>query len=338
MKIIFQFIFILLLVVSAFLPVGAVDLREASGVVRMDDSLYVVSDDVPGVYYEVKLSRPWQTFRRGLISIDANQIYRHSIPGGTLAMDLESLDFLGEGNVTVLSEKLVSLITLDGKVLQYDKRYTEFGNRGLEGVAIRKQHENKFTIAVLWEGGLIKKRKTPRQLRSKLKKRSFCPEILVHEYDRLEKDPPKYIGVKEASRVIPLQVPNDLPKKQRFRATDLVWQSEGKGFIVVLSSEAKGKKVNDKDRFLYQWLMRFDMGGAPYGNPIDIAKLLPKDFDYNNWEGLGWFEKGKKLILVNDTKAKPVPDFLVVQIPAAWSQPENSKPWSSKKLDPCKKF
>jgi hypothetical protein len=127
-------------------------------------------------------------------------------------------------------------------------------------------------------------------------------------------------------RQIQLQVPlppGREPFAQRFRAPDLVWHrwrwDDGKerwGFIVLLSSgygekPARGssgecpKTVNGKPlEYCYKWLQRFTEEGEPVGEPFPLGSVLPAEIQHENWEGMGWFERGRSLVFVYDEKLK----------------------------------
>ena len=114
------------------------------------------------------------------------------------------------------------------------------------------------------------------------------------------------------------------PAAQRFRAPDLVWHElsrgglENWGFIVLLSSK---NALSDRT-FAHKWLQRFGRGGQPVGAPVEIQSLLPEQADAKlrtaNWEGLGWFENGKKLVLIHDEPPNGTPTAVVVDLPKEW--------------------
>ena len=97
-----------------------------------------------------------------------------------------------------------------------------------------------------------------------------------------------------------LQVPDAAVVTQAFRAPDLVWSADGMSFIVLLSSHDVSDRV-----FRFKWLQRFSESGEPIGDPINLCDrgYLPSDVRSGpggNFEGLGWFELGKSLVLIND--------------------------------------
>jgi hypothetical protein len=59
------------------------------------------------------------------------------------------------------------------------------------------------------------------------------------------------------------------------------------------------------NEFRYKWLQKFAVSGEPIGEPVNLCDdgFLPKNVRSGrggNYEGLGWYEPGKSLILVND--------------------------------------
>ncbi len=68
---------------------------------------------------------------------------------GLLAVDLEAIDVLADGRVVVISERLRSMVSKDGVVVGYDDPFAEFGERGLEGLAVRKVDDKTSKVAVL---------------------------------------------------------------------------------------------------------------------------------------------------------------------------------------------
>jgi len=214
--------------------------------------------------------------------------------GGSLAIDLESVDVLGDGKVAVLSERLHALITRDGLAAVYPDLMAEFAGRGLEGLAINTDGR----IAALWEGGFLNPDKLPSSVSGvgSFSGGPFKPLICVHSL-------PATLGSEvypNCQGVIVLKVPDAPVPTQAFRAPDLVWSEDGKSFIVLLSSSDAAD-----DEFKFKWLQRFSDSGEPQGAPLNLC-----DRDYlpdklrsgrgSNFEGLAWFERGKSLILIND--------------------------------------
>jgi hypothetical protein len=213
-------------------------------------------------------------------------------------------------------------------VAEYDAHLSEFGKRGLEGVAVRPLPDRASRIAVLWEGGYPEQQHIPEQLRAKLGRRSMQPLIQIHDLDANEEN-----VLIRGGRLIPLEVPRPPgrePKAQRFRAPDLVWhrQPDGRwGFIVLLSSENSVEKPN----YMYHWLLRFSADGKCIGRPIDLDATVPPDLRGANWEGLGWFEEQESLVLVHESHPNSHASAYVVQVPNDWKYKPEAKRTDSKR-------
>ena len=61
------------------------------------------------------------------------------------------------------------------------------------------------------------------------------------------------------------------------------------------------------------------MSGEPIGEPYDLTGPLDNVGSDSslNWEGLGWFEIDKKLMLIFDHATRP-PDVAILDIPEGW--------------------
>ncbi len=191
------------------------------------------------------------------------------------------------------------------------------GNRGLEGLAIRESDKRNSLIAVLWEGGYLEKYDVTDDIWDKLDRRFFEPIIFIHEL-KLNKNNVE-IDYNDLSK-IKLLTPKECcePDAQRFRAPDFVWHKLNEdewGFIVFLGSE---NALYPGKEYKYSWLQRFDMKGRPVGSPVDLKKLVPEKIKNANWEGLGWFEFGKSLIIVHDKPPKGIPTAFVIELPKGW--------------------
>lgn len=300
-------------------------LKEASGITRQGDYLLIVGDEDPGAYYRfqmfgdvapIHLIEPWR-------------LTRVELPQANLAIDLESIDILADGRIVVLSERLRTLVGEKGLVAEYDKPLSEFGNIGLEGLAVRGLEDGSSRIAVLWEGGYPDYQDVPGQLQGPAGRLSFRPVVWVHDLKKDEAGVEIKMKNKEkyALREILLDVPRPAgqePQAQRFRAPDLVWHQwkndgggkEQWGFIVLLSS--RNSPEQGKPEFVHQWLQRFTIAGKPVGNPLDLNTLVPAHLKGANWEGLGWFEEGKSLVIIYDKYPKDPPVAIVVPVPADW--------------------
>jgi hypothetical protein len=334
--------------------------REASGIVRLGDRLIIVGDDADGRYFELDLEEQ----RGPIIPIDPEKVREVILPGAKLAMDLEGIDVLADGRIAILSEQQRCLIAEESAgterftiVAEFDRTLTEFGNRGLEGFAVKKI-DGGSRIAVMWEGGYPDYRSVPGQLRGLVGRLPLKPVIVVHEV----RDGGVIGAVHNPLKEIQLDVPEpdgDPPIAQRLRGSDLVWyrwpggEDEGgdmEGFIVLLTSENSPPDESGIDKsYEIKVLQRFDMDGKPVGDSLDLNKICAQAFtDYIenksgsmgekmlshckqvksiledssgeevNWEGLGWFEEGKSLIAIYDTWPKDPPFALVIDIPSDW--------------------
>jgi hypothetical protein len=200
-----------------------------------------------------------------------------------------------------------------GLVVQYDETLNEIAGRGLEGLAVRPRSDGGSWVAVLWEGGYSDPGKSEH-----VDHFPMAPLLVVHDLPagatgfehRLEDFPAN-----------PLDVPvpeGEEPEAQRFRAPDLVWHRlpGGEwGFIVLLSSENR----SPDRRYHHRWIQRFDQNGKRVGKPVDIETSLPPDMQDLNWEGLGWFEEGQRLVTVHDDPDDAGPtEALVIELPEGW--------------------
>jgi hypothetical protein len=309
----------------------SVGVTEASGVARKGNDLLIVSDAAPGAYFSFDVSAE----AGPLIRLPPDKVVRHELTGMTLAIDFESVDVLADGRVVALSERLRSLIAESGLVLQYDDPLSELGERGLEGLAIRPGSDGVSEVAVLWEGGWIEDGEVQAQVRRRLgdpllpvvvshqiKPGQTCVKLLFENDQELDQE------------LVELKVP--LPDREkdgwRFRAPDLVWHhwrganGESKlGFIVLLNSQM-ARDIPGKQKFGPRWLQRFDRAGNRVGDYLDLdeeaKKLLGDDrLRDANWEGLSWYEAGKRLVLVHDVpnKIDDIPVALVVDVPTSWN-------------------
>ncbi len=310
----------LLIVLSVPTVVDATGVEEASGITRLDDMLLIVGDKTPGAYFTYPLAKTQEP----LITLDPALQTQIQLPEGAVAVDLEGIAVLVDGRVVVLSERLRALVGVEGIIAEYGTPLTEFGNRGLEGVAVSPDDHGGSRVAVLWEGGYPDYDQVPEELRRIVGRTPLRPVIWVHTIGRGEA---KLHVWSSSVHSIELQVPvpdqTDPPNGQRFRAPDLVWhrwksQSQDElGFIVLLSSE--NSPSNRKREFRrYQWLQRFTLDGKAYGEPLDLATLLPEDLRDRNWEGLGWQVPNEKLIIVHDAPPYGVPSAYVLVIPNTW--------------------
>jgi hypothetical protein len=300
--------------------------NEASGITRVGDRLLIVSDANPGAYYSFAIPDSGGP----VLKLLPDKVTRHPLGGGeALAVDLEAVDVLADGRVVALSERLRALIGPEGLVVQYDDPLAELGERGLEGLAVRKI-EDRSLVAVVWEGGYVEGGEVQRQVRDRIGSAPLRPVIFTHEITPGETGSKK--KVKEDTELVELDVPqaDSEPDGWRFRAPDLVWHKgsgvadQDWGYIVLLNSQLHQERPG-KAKFGPRWLQRFDRAGRPIGVHLDLdqvsRELLGDDrLRDANWEGLGWFEQGRSLVLVYDgpNRIDDVPVALVVPVPATW--------------------
>lgn len=294
------------------------ELVGASGIVRQGNTLLIAADKVPGSYFQYDL----QNEKGRLIPFLPQFLHSKIIPQAELSLDLEGINILADGRIVVLSETLYSLINEKGIVAQYPESFTEFGGLGLEGVAVRPNPDESSNVAVVWEGGYPEPEKIPVQIKEAVRKIAFNPLILLNKIPKNETL--QHIRNKDLT-IIELQVsrPDGTePEAQRFRAPDLVWykfpavndaESEW-GFIVLLSSLNRSEPAEYK----YLWLQRFDMQGKPVGESFDLKKNLPDELKALNWEGLGWYEPGKSVVMTYDNLGEESPEAYVVDLPKGW--------------------
>jgi hypothetical protein len=321
------------------------DASEASGIARVGAELLIVSDSDPGGYYRFPLSGA----NLPAFGIDPSKLKWVSWPSAALALDLESIGVLADGRVVVLSERLRALIAEDGIVMEYDDPVTEFGEHGLEGLAIRPMTDESggSRVAVLWEGGYPSSTDLSPQVAPLLAKEALRPVVVMHDVAKGATGQRHRMDRAEPETVIELQTPlpagGDSPddraqaptlvwqsprtggwnftvlQDDRFRAPDLVWHSPRSGewnFIVLLSSYSPAR-----NEYKHVWLQRFDINGRSIGEPEDIDKLVPSQLRGMNWEGLDWYEPGQSLVLIDDhggIRRSGPPTGVVVGLPQSW--------------------
>jgi len=272
-----------------------VQLRSASGIARNGSDLIIVGDDTPGTLFRYRLrAGDWPSGNGPLLAEIEIAGARAERFGGTGAMDLEGVDVLDDGRIVVLSETLKSLLTEDSVVTVYPEPMGEIGGRGMEGVAIRRDGQ----VAGLWEGGFFSPEYLPTWIAGTgdIQSGPQLALLCVHPL-------PDVAGTEVCpggNGVVPLQIPAAPDATQAFRATDLVWADDGQSLIVLLSSTNATTTV-----FRYKWLQRFSTSGAAIGDPVNLCDrgFLPahvRSGKAGNFEGLGWFEPGKSLVLIND--------------------------------------
>lgn len=288
----------------------SIPIREASGIARHGNDLLVVDDSQTGAYFRFALAGD----QGPVIRLTPERLTRVPLPHASLATDLESINVLSDGRVVVLSERLRAMFGEDGMVADYGAPLSEFGKRGLEGLAVRPV-KNGSLVAVLWEGGYPEYYQVPEQLQSRVGRQALKPVVQVHLLAAGEQ------GIQvRGTNFVALDVPVPRgrgPGAQRFRAPDLVWHraTDGEwGFITLLSS------MNSVDRPTYEhhWLQRFSAKGERLGERLDLDAMVGERLKGANWEGLCWFEPGKSLVMVHESHPEPVPSAFVVQLPEDW--------------------
>lgn len=315
-------------------------IEEASGVTRAGDRLLIVGDHEPGVYYSYPASSA-AVDEPTRLPLDPGRIQRHRLSAGPYALDLEAVGVLADGRPVILSERLSALFDADGFVAVYGRSLAEFGGRGFEGVAVRPLADGSSRVALLWEGGYPEPTGLPRQVRDHVRDLPLAPRVVVHDLAAGARN--VQVGGASILSDVELQVPRPVgaePQAQRFRAPDFVWHqwpvdgapqwgflaliSSGWGSPPVPGSEAECTKVeNGKTlRWCYKWLQRFTVDGKAWGEPFDLDQVLPEELRSVNWEGMGWFEEGRTLVLVYDEKiarrrVSPQEAFLL-PLPAGW--------------------
>ncbi len=266
------------------------NLTEISGIARRGDTLLLVSDNSHGVYYQFTLTKMYKELiakelkegHAALIELPRKNLTKVPIHGADLAMDLESIEVLTNGETAVLSEQLNALIVEkfeDSKksissVIKYHEKLGEVGGRGLEGLAARTSNNGTTYVAALWEGGYFTAKDLPVNIEGSggllsqpLIEPASKPLIFIHEIE--SKKPQKFKTAKPKHPVnyIKLKPPTDIPGSNfddvdRYRATDLVWHK--KGFIALLGSRSKDGELKPiRKRYKNTILVYFDIGGDP---------------------------------------------------------------------------
>lgn len=307
----------LTLYASPTLPVRADNpgkqITEISGVARYGGRLLLVSDDQPGCYFELKI----EDAAAAVIPIDPKKLKRIVMKGCEAAGDFESITVLADGRVAVLSEDLHALYsttTIGGKawgvLAQFNQTVTEFGNRGVEGVAALGMASGATRIAAVWEGGYPLVSSLPEQIQHALGHNPLLPILIIADIPRnamelFVNDSTSYRilqtpKIRDAGKVetAPILTDSELPKAaepapqtappfaQRFRAPDLVWHTWLRdkeidtGLIVLLSSENAPLRGSGATReYKYKELQRYDQQGKPFGNSIEINALVKPLFE-----------------------------------------------------------
>ncbi|HEX6178636.1 MAG TPA: hypothetical protein VF057_09780, partial [Thermoanaerobaculia bacterium] len=202
---------------------------------------------------------------------------------------------------------------------EYSEQVAEFGERGLEGLAIAPQDDGSSRVAALWEGGYLQLGEVHPRISERVGPRAVRPLVVVHQLAAGASGEEVDAGRASIDLDVPM-LEGAEPVAQRFRATDLVWHEwlDGdalqSGFIVMLSSQSS----TDPVVYEHQWLRRFDRQGKALPGTLDLGTVLPDGLGKANWEGLGWFVPGESLVLIHDKPPKGMPKIAVVTLPEAW--------------------
>ncbi len=301
-------------------------ITEVSGITRLGDKIILVGDENTGSYFEYNISGMNLKADTVLRLDNQNRIKSKRLIQSNLPLDLEGVAILNYRTVVGLSERIRALVANDGVILEYDDFLSEFGGRGLEGLAFSPplNGEKHWQSAVIWEGGYPEQSKLPLVLDTLLADTSLPPVIYTCPIDKFGKAGKEKIIILDMTEVNKWVDDNYLKEKEphayRFRAPDFVWH--GDKFIVLLSSEAavpKGNKWGPKI------LQVFDHSGKSLANRrILLENLIPgwsdkkHKYDWKNWEALAWFEKGKSLMLSYDTDDEHIPRIAIVNLPSGW--------------------
>jgi len=310
--------------------------REASGIMRIGDTLIIVCDDSPEEYYKYKIDATAQK----IVLKDSSKLRKCKLDLGPLNNDLESVDRLASGELVFLSENLRSLVTKNQLLIEYSRQFSEYGKRGLEGLAIRPvpSMEGRSVIAVLWEGGYPNRKDCPIETNQNYLDRAYSPIIRIDTLIEKVIDGGKgeikggtiSYSVKEGKTIVldmgPVNgwidtiSPRGMePNAYRFRGPDLIWYKEG--FIVLLSSERSPQLANIKDdRYGSKALQYFNLEGIPLTDPINLDSLFVGTGAKSNlnWEGLAWYEHNESFVLINDNKKAEQPTAVIIDIPVGW--------------------
>lgn len=219
---------------------------------------------------------------------DSNNKYGRIWPGGVRfnipekTKDLEGIDigfkpngealwlFLGEDNRTITD--------LSGGRYKLPKTYKEICGRGLEGIAVR-WHENRWQVAVAWEGGEYKRgcKKFPGG-------QALKPRVAILSWKKGQ-------GLVKLEKEFSLDTPAS--PDGNFRAADMVWH--GDNLLVLLRSINVRKK-----KYKHTWLQAFTLEGKHTGVPVKLRERWGAYAKRKNFEALDWSLDGKKLVLGYD--------------------------------------
>ncbi len=283
----------------------ATSIEEVSGVVVRDGYIYLVDDSNRNMVFRARMpAEPGS-----IIDLTTLPLERREFGIGILT-DLESVEFLADGRLVILSERLRALASEDGIVIEYDYPLAEIGRRGLEGLAVRKLESRGSRLATLWEGGYPDHGSLHPDVEGILGERPLSPLVFVN--DIAPGAHPGRIRWEEGLHHVVLDVPKPLgdePEAQRFRAPGIEWcwlperGPDAWGFVTILSSQ----DATARPEYRNHWLLRFDLDGKPVGKPLNLEDVVPATSAHANWEGLAWVEVGRSLILVHEGRGEASP-------------------------------
>ncbi|UCF04694.1 MAG: hypothetical protein JSV33_12320 [bacterium] len=333
-------------------------ITEASGITRHGNKLIIVGDDADGRYFEIEIDDwssclipidPLKVneipLEHGDFAMDLEAI--DILSDGRVAVLSEQLHCLIAAENPGSTRHMV--------VAEYERILNEFGHRGLEGLAVTDGEDGASRIAVLWEGGYPIFENVPPQIRDRVGRIPLKPIVVVHTIPRGSSVGAVSTGAHLITLDVP-EPEGEVPYVQRFRATDLVWffqKEDGRlreEFIVLLNSENSppdGEGISKT--YERKILQRFDLEGNPVGKPLDLTNttkrllygvseedrtrmggkmaahldriisiLEESSWEQINWEGLGWFEEGVRLVAIYDGYPMDPPFAFVIDIPAEW--------------------
>ena len=159
-------------------------LKEPSGIARAGDEYLVVDDDRPGRVFVLEIPADLRQTPPKPRRLTIAPVRSFSV-GGPLALDPESVvvDPL-DGRVALLSERLAAVVVeREGRpevLFDLGGSFTEFANRGLEGLALRAV-EGKREWAILWEGGYPEAKVLPPEVDKERSWRARRPVVVAYD-------------------------------------------------------------------------------------------------------------------------------------------------------------
>lgn len=292
---------------------AAQDSRESSGIVRRGDSIYVVSDSWTKGYLGYRVPVGTSGIIRLASSGPSSPL---EFANGMLPIDLEGIAIGPGDTILVLSEGDRQLLSRTRVIHTFDEDVgPDDGNRGLEGLASRPAPAGHGSeIAAVWEGGYHQGPRPPDHI--------ALPPRLV----RLALSADGAVERASDPALLDLQaLHEELDQTHpgcsyRYRVPGIEWY--GDGFIVLLSS-LRGPDRTDScaEEYGPKALMRFDLSGAPVGEPYLLREPLERmgDTEDRNWEGLGWWEQDHRLMMVNDDPDPRRTTVAILPLPTGWT-------------------